>query len=162
VTGNSDRRRTIEGARPTRDWWAEERERVLAGEMSDPLKASYAESMKLSPRFAAEYRGFWDLPEDFEFEIDTPDCPVPHAEPGKITPADTSEQLASEPGIALRCDCGHEFGPPSRNWKMDAMVEVRGSGDWVESREYSCPGCGRLLHTETLPPRYPVVHEVPA
>ena len=43
-----------------------ERERVLAGDLIEPVKAGYAESMKLSPRWAAEFRGFWDLPEDFE------------------------------------------------------------------------------------------------
>ena len=38
-----------------------QRERVLAQEMIEPVEAGYAESMKLSARWAAEYRGFWDL-----------------------------------------------------------------------------------------------------
>ena len=33
----------------------------------------YAESMRLEPRWAAEFRGFWDLPEDFDFDVDHAD-----------------------------------------------------------------------------------------
>ena len=58
----------------SREWWAEQRERVLAGDLIEPVKVGYAESMKLSPRWAAEFRGFWDLPEDFAFEIDDADA----------------------------------------------------------------------------------------
>ena len=39
-----------------------------------PVRRMYAESMRLSPRWAAEYRGFWDLPEDFDFDVETPEC----------------------------------------------------------------------------------------
>ncbi len=49
--------------------------------------------MKLSQRWAAEFRGFWDLPEDFAFEIETPTVAAGvEAKPGKITP----EQSAAE------------------------------------------------------------------
>ena len=54
-----------------------------AGDLIEPVKAGYAESMKLSPRWAAEFRGFWDLPEDFAFErrdadrAARPACPSP-------------------------------------------------------------------------------------
>jgi hypothetical protein len=33
----------------------------------------YAESIRLSDRFAGEFRAFWDLPEDFDFDIATPE-----------------------------------------------------------------------------------------
>ena len=83
----------LERAIPARDWWARHRECVVAGEISHPLRVMYAESMKLSPRWAAEYRGFWDLPEDFEFaDAATPTIDVERAEPGKVTP----EQAADE------------------------------------------------------------------
>ena len=49
-----------------REWWAAQRERILAGDLIEPLRTMLAESMKLSVRWAAEYRGFWDLPEDFD------------------------------------------------------------------------------------------------
>jgi N-methylhydantoinase B/acetone carboxylase alpha subunit len=85
------RARRLERARPTSEWWASERERVLAGELIDPVKVGYAESMKLSPRWAAEFRGFWDLPEDFVFEIETPTLPADLAtEPGRVSPEESA------------------------------------------------------------------------
>ena len=81
------RRARLDRAVPAREWWGRERERILAGEISHPLRVMYAESMKLSPRWAAEYRGFWDLPEDFEFgDAETPTIPIEGAESGKVTP----------------------------------------------------------------------------
>jgi N-methylhydantoinase B/acetone carboxylase alpha subunit len=80
------RRRRLDRARPSSQWWAEQRERVLAQRLIDPVKVMLAESMRLSPRWAAEYRGFWDLPEDFEFDAVCPTVPAPRSEPGKVSP----------------------------------------------------------------------------
>jgi N-methylhydantoinase B len=263
IYGVSDReafrKRRLERGRPTREWWAQERERVLAGEIIDAVKVSYAESMKLSERWAAEFRGFWDLPENFAFEIDTPTVPADRQpQPGKVTPEQSAaEFLASstvtarseaakaalpqlagrslEPEtlgalldeklsrpevktiqsgykdrdrfekwiallqerapyeepivlplgeglnvvrsggeLAVRCDCGHDFCAPDRNWKMEALVFVRDDAetlgeifpglagpdpDWCELREFYCPSCARQLETEAIAPGYPVVHE---
>jgi hypothetical protein len=41
--------------------------------MIDPVQRMYAESMRLSERWAAEFREFWDLPETFEFDVPTPE-----------------------------------------------------------------------------------------
>ncbi len=47
----------------------------------------FAESMRLSPRWAAEYRGFWDLPEDFDFDVVTPTVVVAaRRSPARSTP----------------------------------------------------------------------------
>jgi acetone carboxylase gamma subunit len=224
----------------------------------------YAESMKLSERFAAEFRGFWDLPEDFTFDIDTPTVPADVTEePGRITPEESADaylaaskvdavempraaggrldretlaamldekltrreikdiqsgykdpdrfdkwlavlqervpyddpivlpmgeglncvcRSAGDPaapaedaaGLVVRCDCGHDFCPPSRNWKMEALVFVRDDAgtmgevypgfagpdtDWSELREFYCPSCARQLEVEAVPPGYPVLHE---
>jgi N-methylhydantoinase B/acetone carboxylase alpha subunit len=247
------RKRRLERARPAADWWSEARERVLAQDLIEPLRSMYAESMKLSPRWAAEYRGFWDLPEDFEFDAVTPTVAVPAAAPGKVTPEESAAEFLAasrpQPGpaplaggrpleketladlldekldrrtvkdiqsgfkdpdrfdkwievlqervpyddpivlpageglnvvrtaggeLSLRCDCGHDFCPPDRNWKMQALVHVRadeesmrevyprmGHADpeWMELREFHCPGCARQLEVEAAPPGYPVVHE---
>ena len=60
-------------------------ERVLAQDLVEPVAAGYAESMKLSPRWAAEFRGFWDLPEDFAFDAPTPTLPADLvAVPGQV------------------------------------------------------------------------------
>lgn len=72
------------------------------------------------------------------------------------------------------CDCGHEFGPLDRNWKEHARILVRDSEElleeiydpyhrcdpeWMELREYFCPGCWALLEVEAVPPGYPVLYD---
>ena len=74
----------------------------------------------------------------------------------------------------VKCDCGHEFGPYTENWKHKSMVSVRNTReslkelyreyehcdpDWMELREYFCPGCSTLLEVEALPPGYPVMFD---
>jgi acetone carboxylase, gamma subunit len=51
--------------------------------------------MRLSPRWAAEYRGFWDLPEDFEWEAVTPTVSQEKAQPGKIAPEQAVREFLS-------------------------------------------------------------------
>ncbi|HYU60736.1 MAG TPA: hydantoinase B/oxoprolinase family protein [Solirubrobacterales bacterium] len=97
AAGTERRREEIRGARldravPVREWWAAQRERLLARELFAPIQVMLAESMRLSPRWAAEFRGFWDLPEDFELEVTTPTIPIERSEPGKLAP----EQAADE------------------------------------------------------------------
>ncbi len=79
----------LERARPAQDWWKEQRQRVLDQELIDPVKVMFSESMRLEGRWAAEFRGFWDLPEDFDFDIITPTVVNQRAEPGKITPEES-------------------------------------------------------------------------
>ena len=62
---------------PTRDWMSTERERIVAhasgdGEFIEPVQRMYAESMQLSPGWAAEFQRFWDLPKEFSFNVDSP------------------------------------------------------------------------------------------
>lgn len=55
-------------ARPFREWWTDERERVRTRENMDPaVLEMWRTSMKLSPGYGEELRAFWQLPEDFEF-----------------------------------------------------------------------------------------------
>jgi N-methylhydantoinase B len=58
---------------PVREWMKRERERILARDMIEPVQRMYAESMRLSERWASEFREFWDLAEDFEFDVPTPE-----------------------------------------------------------------------------------------
>jgi acetone carboxylase gamma subunit len=266
------RRRRLGRARPVRSWWRAARERVLAQEAVEPVRVMYAEAMRLSPRFAAEYRGFWDLPEDFQWQAVTPTVKQAKAEPGKLTPEEVADEFLRNsevtggppPGprghtleaetlaslldeklarrtvkdiqsgykdsdrfekwvavlqqraryddpivlplgeglnvvspiqagrggrasaasdgtqargagqLVIRCDCGHDFCRPDRNWKMEAVVFVRDSDelmqeiyprmghadtDWMELREFYCPSCARQLEVEAVPPGYPVVHD---
>ncbi len=247
------RRQRLARSRPTREWWVAERVRVLAQEIIEPVRAAYAESMKLSPRWAAEMRGFWDLPDDFDFDAETPTVAAAASTPGKVTPEESAdaylaaaeahgEAPATAAGatleretltdlldeklsrravkdiqsgykdsdrfdkwiavlqervpygepivlpcgeglnvvrtadgeLAIRCDCGHDFCPPARNWKMEALVHVRADAEsmreiyppmahadpeWMELREFICPSCARQLEVEAAAPGYPVVHE---
>jgi acetone carboxylase, gamma subunit len=81
---------------------------------------------------------------------------------------------AADRALVIRCDCGHDFCPANRNWKMEALVFVRDDEEafaeiypgfaapdpeWMELREFYCPSCARQLETEAVPPAYPVVHE---
>jgi N-methylhydantoinase B/acetone carboxylase alpha subunit len=119
------RARRLERARPAAEWWAEERERVLAGELIDPVKVGYAESMKLSPRWAAEFRGFWDLPEDFAFEIETPTLPADLAsQSGKVTPEQAAAQFLAESNVA-RVDPPLAAGKPLERETLEAMLDER-------------------------------------
>ena len=74
----------------------------------------------------------------------------------------------------VKCDCGHEFGPYTENWKLAASIYVRDNEEkleeiypgarkcdpnWMEIREYYCPGCLTQLETEAVTPGYPVVFD---
>src|SRR5206468_12713201 len=57
---------------PVREWMRKERERILERDMIEPAQVMYAESMRLSERWAEEFRSFWDLPDDFAFDVPSP------------------------------------------------------------------------------------------
>jgi acetone carboxylase gamma subunit len=74
----------------------------------------------------------------------------------------------------VKCDCGHEFGPYKRNWKLSAVVFVRDNDEALaelypgpkacdprlqELREFICPACATLLEVEAVPPGYPVTFD---
>jgi N-methylhydantoinase B len=67
------REERVAKAVPAREWMASERERVLAGDFIEPVKRMYAESMRLSERWADEFRAFWDLPAGFAYDVPTPE-----------------------------------------------------------------------------------------
>lgn len=58
-----------ERAQPVSEWQKEEQERIIEGDYIDDVKKTYVSSMRMSDHFANFYRDFWDLPDDFEFEI---------------------------------------------------------------------------------------------
>jgi acetone carboxylase gamma subunit len=84
--------------------------------------------------------------------------------------------IVEKPGGArvTRCECGHEFGDYRENWKLAASIYVRNTEEslrelypnsdlcdpeWMEIREFICPGCLTLLEVEACPPGYPVLHD---
>src|SRR2546423_13928510 len=46
--------------------------------------------MRLSPAWAAEYRGFWDLPGAFGSEVATPTVAAARAEAGRLSPEESA------------------------------------------------------------------------
>ena len=56
-----------------REWMTGERQRILDGDMIEPAQRMYAESMRLSEKWAREFREFWDLPDNFAFDVPTPE-----------------------------------------------------------------------------------------
>jgi N-methylhydantoinase B/acetone carboxylase alpha subunit len=109
------RRRRLERAIPVRDWVAAERERILAQDLAQAIKEMLAESMRLSPRWAAEYRGFWDLPEDFDFDVLTPTVALPRAQPGRIDPGDSADAFLAQ----SKPHGAHEGVPAATGGKLD-------------------------------------------
>jgi acetone carboxylase gamma subunit len=74
----------------------------------------------------------------------------------------------------VTCRCGHEFGDDDGNWKRSALIFVRDREDdlqeiyrgsekagpnWVQLREYYCPGCGAQLAVEAVPRGTPPAFE---
>jgi acetone carboxylase gamma subunit len=72
----------------------------------------------------------------------------------------------------VKCDCGQEFGDYRENWKHAALIRVRRTPEainelyprymgcdpqWMELREFFCPGCLTQLDVEAVPPGYPLV-----
>ena len=77
----SERRQALRKARlaramPTREWMKQERERILKKDASTQVQQMFASSFKLSPRFLAEFKAFWDLPESWELRED--ELGIPH------------------------------------------------------------------------------------
>jgi N-methylhydantoinase B/oxoprolinase/acetone carboxylase alpha subunit/acetone carboxylase gamma subunit len=98
------RAQRLRRGRPASEWWSEQRARVLAQELIEPVKVMYAESMRLEPRWAAEFRGFWDLPEDFDFDVITPTVVVARAAPGRVTPAESVAEFLAQSEVHMPAD----------------------------------------------------------
>jgi N-methylhydantoinase B/acetone carboxylase alpha subunit len=119
------RRRRLERAEPTSQWWARERERVVGHDLIQPLQAMYAESMRLSPHWAAEFRGFWDLPEDFDFDVHTPTVAV-EATSGRITPQEAARTFLEQSDVAPpEDDQGEALGRSTDQAALGDLLDER-------------------------------------
>lgn len=80
----------------------------------------------------------------------------------------------ADAGRVVKCDCGYEFGDYRRNWKLSARIRVRDDREsieeiypgryscdpeWMQIREFVCPGCFVLLEVEAAPPGFPIVFD---
>jgi acetone carboxylase, gamma subunit len=99
---------------------------VLAGDIIEPVMVGYAESMKLSARWAQEFRGFWDLPEDFAFDVATPTLPADLvAEPGKITPEESALEFLASSQVARVEMPGTGAGAKVERETLAAMLDEK-------------------------------------
>jgi acetone carboxylase gamma subunit len=109
---------------PVREWWAVQRERVIAQEMIEPVRVGLAESMKLSARWAAEFRGFWDLEPDFEIDAPTPTVAVEHAAGGKVSPEQSADEFLSSSRVA-RVERRRVAATPAARETLEALLDER-------------------------------------
>jgi N-methylhydantoinase B len=93
--------RRLDRARPVSQWWSEQRRRILDQDLIEPVKVMLSESMRLEAPWAAEYRGFWDLPEDFDFDVVCPTVVNQRAEPGKVTPEESVRTFLEDSEVFL-------------------------------------------------------------
>ncbi|WP_245681205.1 hydantoinase B/oxoprolinase family protein [Halorientalis regularis] len=64
------REERTEDAKPVSEWYEDERARIIEEEaLIDDIKKTYASSMRMSDHFDTFFREFWNLPEDFEFDL---------------------------------------------------------------------------------------------
>ena len=94
----------------------------------------------------------------------------------RLTSTSTSSSRQGDTGRIVKCDCGHEYGDYRVNWKLGCRVRVRRTAaefeevyspayvipepEWMEIREYYCPGCVAQLAVEVTPPGYPPLFDV--
>ena len=62
------RKARLDRALPTREWMKKERDRILIGRASTAVKHMFATSFELSPKFLAEFKKFWNLPEGWDLK----------------------------------------------------------------------------------------------
>jgi acetone carboxylase gamma subunit len=82
----------------------------------------YSESMRLEPGWAAEFRGFWDLPEDFDFDVVTPTVPIARAAPGKLTPEASVDAFLAASEVFL--PEGHAEVPITTEMTKDTLADL--------------------------------------
>lgn len=70
------RKERIAKSIPTREWMKGERAKILNKEAGSHVKQMFAASFKLGPRFYADFKSFWDLPESWTLTED--EIGIPH------------------------------------------------------------------------------------
>jgi acetone carboxylase gamma subunit len=78
--------------------------------------------MRLEPGWAAEFRGFWDLPEDFDFDVVTPTVAVARAVPGKVTPEESVAAFLAASEVFL--PEGHVGVPVTTDMTKEMLADL--------------------------------------
>lgn len=59
------RKKRLERSVPTTEWMKQEKEKIINKDASLQVRHMFAQSFALSEKFTDEFKGFWDLPEDW-------------------------------------------------------------------------------------------------
>ena len=93
-------RRTV----PVSEWLEAERARIVAHSdpaaehFIEPVQRMYAESMRLSPPWAAQFRAFWRLRDEFAFDVPTPTIDISQ----RLIAGRDPEELQRQPRTDVR------------------------------------------------------------
>jgi N-methylhydantoinase B/acetone carboxylase alpha subunit len=108
---------------PVSEWLEGERGRVLGAGFVEPVRRMYAESMRLSPAWAAQFREFWGLPEDFTFDIPTPTVDISDALLAGADPESLQRQPRTDVVAELPELTGTTFAEPVTEDALEALVD---------------------------------------
>jgi acetone carboxylase gamma subunit len=105
-------------------------------------------------------------PDRFDKYVEILQSRVPWDEPILLPLTPVLYVVDKEGARIVKCRCGHEFGDHRVNWKVFSLIHVRDTAeslseiykgrelprpDWIQLREYICPGCGTQLEVEAVP-----------
>jgi acetone carboxylase gamma subunit len=112
-------------------------------------------------------------PKRFDTYVEVLQSRVPWRDPIVLPLSPLLSIVKNGAGVyAVKCVCGQEFGDYRENWKLSALINVRDDEaslseiwpgprcpdpDKNEVREFFCPGCGRQLEVDAVPPGYPIL-----
>ncbi len=113
---------------PVAEWMAAERERVLAHATTGgerfilPVQRMYAESMRLSPKWAGELRSFWGLDDGFLFDVPTPTVAISE----RLLAGRDPEDLQRQPRTEVRAELPHRTSgsvEPVTDETLEALLD---------------------------------------
>jgi hypothetical protein len=64
------RKERMEKSMTFEEFWEYEKEKITEDKLYEAVKLMYSESLKLSDKWAKEFREFWKLPENYQMEVD--------------------------------------------------------------------------------------------
>jgi N-methylhydantoinase B/acetone carboxylase alpha subunit len=119
------------------EWMAAERRRLLEApeELIVPVRRMYAESMRLSPAWAAQFRDFWHLPDDYLFDIPTPTVDISDALLRGADPEALQRQPRTDVVAELPERGGATTAEPVSQEELEALIDGELPGPQVRQMQ---------------------------
>jgi acetone carboxylase alpha subunit len=70
------RKKRLKRGVPTKQWMEKERQKILAKDAAIQVRHMYASSFALSEKFTNEFKGFWNLPENWKLTEEELEMPI--------------------------------------------------------------------------------------